>query len=77
VQFDWVMQVIAAWIGGFPQLARIEALKFKKPIAPGETLTLRLERDANAMVFRFRLAEGDVVFSEGRIVLHPEPGSEE
>jgi len=76
VQFDWVMKVIAAWTGRLPQLARIEALKFKKPIAPGETLTLRLEGGASSTVFRFRLAEGDVVFSEGRIVLNP-PGSEE
>jgi 3-hydroxymyristoyl/3-hydroxydecanoyl-(acyl carrier protein) dehydratase len=77
VQVDWVMKAIEGWTGSFPHLARIEALKFKKLIRPGEKLTLRLERGADGTGFRFRLASGDTIFSEGRIVLEVKRGSEQ
>ena len=77
VQIDWVMKAIEGWTGSFPHLARIEALKFKKRIGPGEKLTLRLERDTDGTRFRFRLVSGDTIFSEGRIVLKVKRGSEQ
>jgi 3-hydroxymyristoyl/3-hydroxydecanoyl-(acyl carrier protein) dehydratase len=77
VQVEWVMKAIEGWTGSFPHLTRVEALKFKKLIRPGERLTLRLERDADGTRFRFRLMSGDTIFSEGRIVLKVKRGSEQ
>ena len=68
MQVDWVMAVALRWLGQRTRLARMEALKFKQPILAGQTLTLRLESEAAAQRFRFRLADGATVFSLGRLV---------
>ncbi len=69
LQLDWVLKVIASWIGTMPRVARIERLKFKRPMGPGQAFTLTVERDANRATFRFRLASGGDTFSVGRVVL--------
>jgi 3-hydroxymyristoyl/3-hydroxydecanoyl-(acyl carrier protein) dehydratase len=73
LQIDWLMRAIEDWTGRSPQLVRIEALKFKKIVLPGERLTLRVERDAGGVAFRFQLASGDAIVSSGRLVLGPTP----
>jgi 3-hydroxymyristoyl/3-hydroxydecanoyl-(acyl carrier protein) dehydratase len=76
LQIDWLMQTIEGWTGRSPQLARIEALKFKRLVHPGERLTLRLERDAGGAIFRFRVGNGEALVSSGRVVLEAWPGDE-
>jgi 3-hydroxymyristoyl/3-hydroxydecanoyl-(acyl carrier protein) dehydratase len=76
LQIDWLMRTIEDWTGHSPQLARIEALKFKQLVLPGERLTLRLERDAGGAIFRFRLGNGDAIVSSGRVVLDATPEGE-
>jgi 3-hydroxymyristoyl/3-hydroxydecanoyl-(acyl carrier protein) dehydratase len=77
LQIDWLMRTIRAWTGRSQRPARIEALKFKQLVFPGERLTLRLERDAGGAVFRFRIGSGDAIISSGRVVLDATPGSGE
>ena len=73
LQIDWLMRAIEDWTGRSAQLVRIEALKFKKIVLPGERLTLRVERDSSGEAFRFRLASDDAIVSSGRLVLGPTP----
>ena len=68
LQIDWVMRLVARWIGATPRLLRIEGLKFKRPIHPGQSLDLRLELHEGAR-FRFSLEDGGSVFALGRLVI--------
>lgn len=72
VQLKWVMELIESWHGGQVLLSRIEALKFKRPMLPGQELTLVLDRDEHHRIFRFALSADAEVFSSGRIVMGPE-----
>lgn len=69
LQLDWVLKAIASWIGTTPRIARIERLKFKRPMGPGQAFTLTVERGASRAAFGFRLASGGDTFSVGRVVL--------
>ena len=71
LQVDWVMRFVSEILGAAPKLERIDGLKFKRPLGPGECLTLFLEREPGGAAFRFRLARGEDVFSLGRLVLAP------
>ena len=52
-------------------VTRIEALKFKQLLRPGRELSLRLTRGRSAGGFQFELADGDDVFSSGRVSTAP------
>lgn len=69
LQLEWVMQEIAAWTGRPADVACIENLKFKRPILPGQELTLVLRSDSEPERFRFELEDDSGAFSLGRIVL--------
>ena len=69
LQLEWVMQELAAWTGRPPNVACIENLKFKRPILPGQELTLVLRSDSEPERFRFELEDDSGAFSLGRIVL--------
>ncbi len=69
VQLDWAMALAARWLGGSPWPRRIEALKFKSPLLPGQRATLALEREPGSGSLSFELASGETVFSLGRLVL--------
>jgi 3-hydroxymyristoyl/3-hydroxydecanoyl-(acyl carrier protein) dehydratase len=69
LQLDWAMQLLARWLGGEAWPRRVEGLKFKQFIRPGQALTLVLEREAGGGSFRFRIAHGATTFSLGRIVV--------
>jgi uncharacterized membrane protein/3-hydroxymyristoyl/3-hydroxydecanoyl-(acyl carrier protein) dehydratase len=75
LQLHWVIERIEQWIDGPANLARIEALKFRKPLLPGQHFTLSIEADENCRRFRFEFASCDEIFSVGRIVLE-ESGEE-
>lgn len=69
LQLDWAMKLLARWLGEERWPRRVEALKFKDFVRPGETLTLALEREPGQEDFRFQLTHGTTVFSLGRIVV--------
>ena len=69
LQLEWVMREIAAWTGRPPDVACVENLKFKRPILPGQELTLVLRSDAEPERFRFQLEDASGALSLGRIVL--------
>jgi len=69
LQLQWALEEIARWTGAAPELARVEALKFKAPMLPGQSARLRVTRDADTTRFHFELAHEGVVYSQGRIVL--------
>ena len=71
LQLDWVMACLADVLGRSPCLARIEGLKFKRPLGPGVSLTLTLEREPGGSAFRFVLADPEHVFCQGRLALSP------
>ena len=66
----------------FPELGRLERLsrvKFQRPIRPGDSVRVRLQRTPGAARVRFELLDPeDAVFSTGRLVLsagaRPGPG---
>lgn len=72
LQLRWVVELAARWLGP-ARLVGLEGLKFKRPIGPGQRLTLRLTRAAGSV--HFRLADGDSLFSLGRLVTEPERSS--
>jgi 3-hydroxymyristoyl/3-hydroxydecanoyl-(acyl carrier protein) dehydratase len=64
LQVDWVVRAAAARFGAAAPTA-IENLKFKVPLRPLQTFTMRLERGERGV--EFRLAEGASIFSSGRL----------
>jgi len=73
LQLDWVLEIIARWLGGYPLVTRIEQLKFKCPMEPGRKFTMTLERDVQGEAFRFHLADGPDIFCVGSVALEAEP----
>ncbi len=69
LQVDWAMKLLARWLGGEAWPRRVEGLKFKQFVRPGQLLTLTLEQEPGGGRFRFRLAKGATTFSLGRIVV--------
>ena len=69
VQLGWAVDAATAWLGRRPVLQGVEALKFPEPLRPERYLTLRLERAVDGARLRFRLADGDVIFASGRLLL--------
>jgi acyl-coenzyme A synthetase/AMP-(fatty) acid ligase/3-hydroxymyristoyl/3-hydroxydecanoyl-(acyl carrier protein) dehydratase len=69
VQLDWAVAAATTWLGTRPVLAGVEALKFPRPLRPGRTVTLRLERAGGGRALRFQLRDGDAVFASGRLLV--------
>ena len=59
LQLDWAIQLLARWLGEEAWPRRVEGLKFKQLVRPGEALTLVLEREAGGVSFRFEIAHGE------------------
>lgn len=70
LQVDWVIRAAATRFG-VPAPCAIENLKFKVPLRPLQTFTMRLERGERGV--EFRLTEGASVFSSGRLEFASEP----
>lgn len=75
-QLDWAIRFSEMWIGRELEVRGIRDLKFKTPIRPGQKLNLYLERDPKRDGFRFRLEDGDKIFSLGRILLGDDEAQE-
>jgi 3-hydroxyacyl-[acyl-carrier-protein] dehydratase len=68
VQVGWAIDAARPLTGGaMPR--RIEALKFKELLRPGETIVLVVER-ANGGI-RFALDRGGTIVSSGRLLFEP------
>lgn len=65
VQVGWALDVARALTGG-RALRRIEALKFKHVLRPGETIVVAVERSTGGV--RFALERAGVIVSSGRLV---------
>ena len=71
-QLSWVMEAARALAGSEVALERIEALKFKSLLRPGEVIQLRAELSAGRRL-HFRIDNARTVFSSGCCVLAAEP----
>lgn len=70
VQLDWVMTAAHALWENLPPPIRIEALKFKTLLLPGQEFELTLQRTSDKLSFTLRNANaGEEIFSSGRFVL--------
>lgn len=65
VQLSWALETARRLVGAAP-LRRIEALKFKEVVRPGQTIVIRIERSDG--VVRFALRRGDAIVSSGRAI---------
>jgi 3-hydroxymyristoyl/3-hydroxydecanoyl-(acyl carrier protein) dehydratase len=73
VQVRWVMDAAAALLGAPPRVKSLEALKFHSVLRPGDAFYLEVERNGDRL--RFRLFDGDRIFSSGRFRLAPASGA--
>jgi 3-hydroxymyristoyl/3-hydroxydecanoyl-(acyl carrier protein) dehydratase len=69
VQLRWVMELGADATGRPLVLRRIEALKFRDLLRPGQLFRLRVTPSPAGDTLDFRLWAGDRLFSSGRLVL--------
>jgi uncharacterized membrane protein/3-hydroxymyristoyl/3-hydroxydecanoyl-(acyl carrier protein) dehydratase len=69
LQVQWVMDAIGQFTQRVPELRCIEALKFKRPLYPGNPFTLVLEANRDRDRFSFRIEEAGEIYSSGRILL--------
>lgn len=67
VLIDWAVAQAAEAFGVAPPLAGIEVLKFQKLVQPGATLSLRLERGADARTVSFAYESADGSHASGRL----------
>ena len=74
LQLEWILREIESIQGGSLSLARIDRLKFKQPIGPGDALSLRVRSEGRAPEIDERVelwVRGDVATSArvlGKIV---------
>ncbi len=77
VQLDWVMTAARDVWENLPTPIRIEALKFKTLLLPGQEFELALQRTGSKLSFTLRNVNPDgEIFSSGRFVL-PSDGEKE
>lgn len=69
VQLGWAVAAATAWLGERPQLCGLEALKFPRPLRPGRTVTLRVERTPRGSSYRFVLQDEEEIFASGRLLV--------
>jgi uncharacterized membrane protein/3-hydroxymyristoyl/3-hydroxydecanoyl-(acyl carrier protein) dehydratase len=70
LQLRWVLSGVYRLTGNASEIEAFEALKFKRPLLPGQKFRLEVqvtERDSSRI--RFRLADGESVFSSGVLCL--------
>ena len=72
LQLDWIVRIAVRELG-VGRLLGAENLKFKTPMRPGQRLTLTLTLAADRRALGFRMADGDVVYSTGKLAVEPGP----
>ncbi len=71
VQVQWALDAVRRLTQRTATVDRLEALKFKAVIRPGQRVEVVVELCAVADVMRFRISCGETVFASGRCVLRP------
>ena len=69
VQIQWALDAAGRLAGHPPELRRLETLKFKAVIRPGQRVELAVELSATGDAMHFRIGCGERTFSSGRCVL--------
>lgn len=69
---DFVLPSIASTFPDLPALRRIVRLKFHRPIRPGDAIELRLQREGEDPVVRFRLERGGECCASGVLIFSDE-----
>ena len=75
VQLSWVLGAARALVDDGSLPCRIEALKFREPLRPGQSLALCVEWIASRRTLRFEARREGRVVSLGRLVLGPAQAS--
>lgn len=75
LQVHWAIALAGRLLGAIPAVRRIEVLKFKQLLLPGRELDLRVTRGKSPGSFHFEFADGDEVFSSGRVMTVPAPSA--
>jgi len=70
VQIHWAMHYGQRYLALAGRFARMEAIKFKELLQPGQALQLRLRYSAARQKLDFCYYADDTEFSSGRIYLH-------
>jgi 3-hydroxymyristoyl/3-hydroxydecanoyl-(acyl carrier protein) dehydratase len=68
LQLDWVIRHALEWRSSEPSSFRLEGLKFRRPLRPGQRPVVTLEANDALDRFRFRLADADGDFCIGRLI---------
>ncbi len=71
VELHWVMEAAARLAGGSPTLRRLEAVKFKDIVRPGQRVEIAVELCPTGDAVRFRVGAGERLFASGRCLLAP------
>ena len=71
VQLAWVVEAATEWLGERPIVRRMDAVKFKNVLLPGQRFSLEVTRPFTRTCrnLDFSLTRGDVQISSGRLVL--------
>lgn len=64
----WVVTELARWQGRALDIAGIEALKFRRPVGPGETFTLALSRASASGSWAYEMRDDAGPISSGRVL---------
>jgi len=67
----WAVVELERWQGRRLEVSGVEALKFRRPLAPGETFVMRLARASEAGGFSFDLHDDSGPISSGRVRVQP------
>lgn len=69
VQLAWVVAAIEDLLGAPARVAAVEALKFKRPLLPGDEFDLKVTADGDRRCVRFFLSRAGDEISSGRVLL--------
>lgn len=69
VQIKWVMEAARVMAGADVEIRRLEALKFRRLLRPGDMFRLVAEMSPDGAQMTFRLFNDQTVFSSGRCLL--------
>jgi 3-hydroxymyristoyl/3-hydroxydecanoyl-(acyl carrier protein) dehydratase len=70
VQIQWAIDAAGRLAGRMVTLRRLERLKFKAVVRPGQRVEVAVTFSAEGDAIQFRIAFGQTIFSSGRCVLH-------
>jgi 3-hydroxymyristoyl/3-hydroxydecanoyl-(acyl carrier protein) dehydratase len=67
----WAVCALADWQQRELDVCALEALKFRRPLLPGETFSLRLAPASDALCFAFEMRDANGPIASGRVRVLP------